>query len=151
MQKGQSSSSKGFPEETRLGQWFCTPICSDHPWPTSLSSHWWISAYFDIGKGCQSYQVSTRFVNINGKSQDRTALQAEVHLWPFERKPLAGQVASIYLQAPTCTFPFGPREGRWGGAGNIGRSWKVTNKGWKYESWINCMEERGKGRSGRWY
>lgn len=151
MQKGQSSSSTGFLEETRLGQWQCMPICACPPWPTGLSPHGWISAYCDIRKCCQSYQVSTCFMNVNGKLHDRTVLQAELHLCPFKRKPPASQAANIHLQAPNCTFPFLTR--KWSGGGgqsreNIGRSWKVlwwVSAGNRKAEWLHGRERVGRG------
>lgn len=88
-------------------------------------------------------------MNINGKGQDRTVLQAELQLRPCKRKPPGGQAALIYLKVASAhSLCFPQKED--GGGRRLEEHWKkleslVMNKCWKEEIELTAREREGSG------
>lgn len=135
---------KSFPEGTRLGKWHFMSI-SVTPAPLTLPPHCWISAYFDIRKGCES-PVSTWI----SMAKDRTELSCRQSS-SFVHARGSHQVARqhLFISRLHLHIPFVSHRRKTGGR-RLEEHWKkleslVMNKCWKEEIELTAREREGSG------
>lgn len=120
--KGQSLSSHPLKEQG-LGSDTLCPICVT-PAPLTFPPQCWISAYFDIRKGCQCSHVSTWISVVNYRTE-LFCRQYSCFVHARGSHQMARQHLLISsLQLHIAFVPYRRKAGE-GGWGNIGRSWKV--------------------------